>query len=218
MGYGAVGFFFGLCLLFWRSQGVGRIFVSEARRRALEKKPLWDIREWEVRALEGGGVFLAWTIILVGINLASSLPSDAMPEGCPEDSQRCARLSSAASFRMSRETPLELRLSEKGCMDAAFTWATTDAAVNTTVHAGTMHTTFVSSIFGFIDDVWVRCTPTGNGTVDVTVHSQSRVGKSDLGINPRRVSSAADFFRRWHMELETALNSGGTKNEQESTS
>ena len=41
-------------------------------------------------------------------------------------------------------------------------------------------------LFGFKDDIVVRVTPRGNGSV-VDVRSQSRVGSSDLGTNARRV-------------------------------
>ena len=46
--------------------------------------------------------------------------------------------------------------------------------------------------FGFRDDVIVRITPAGNGS-RVDVRSVSRVGRSDLGANARRIR---EFLRQ----------------------
>lgn len=52
----------------------------------------------------------------------------------------------------------------------------------------------VSRLFGFADDVVVSLRPTDSGTlVDVT--SQSRVGKGDLGQNPRNIRELLSMLR-----------------------
>jgi uncharacterized protein (DUF1499 family) len=42
--------------------------------------------------------------------------------------------------------------------------------------------------FGFVDDVVVRITPSGSGS-RIDVRSVSRVGRSDVGANAKRIST-----------------------------
>lgn len=52
----------------------------------------------------------------------------------------------------------------------------------------------VYRIFVFLDDVWVVVLPEAGGS-RLHIRSQSRVGRSDLGVNKRRVER---FFRTFH--------------------
>ena len=52
--------------------------------------------------------------------------------------------------------------------------------------AGRIEATATTFWFGFKDDVVIRLTPTGGGT-RVDVRSESRVGRSDIGTNARRI-------------------------------
>jgi uncharacterized protein (DUF1499 family) len=49
-----------------------------------------------------------------------------------------------------------------------------------------LEATDTTLLFGFKDDIVVRITPHGNGSV-VDVRSQSRIGGSDFGANASRV-------------------------------
>ena len=60
---------------------------------------------------------------------------------------------------------------------------------------GRLEATATSRLFGFVDDVVVRITPTARGCV-VDVRSLSRVGGSDFGANARRVRSFIDRLQR----------------------
>jgi uncharacterized protein (DUF1499 family) len=60
---------------------------------------------------------------------------------------------------------------------------------------GRLEATVTTPWFGFRDDVVVRVVPDGNGTT-VDVRSASRVGRSDLGVNARRIRVFADAVRR----------------------
>ena len=61
--------------------------------------------------------------------------------------------------------------------------------------SGRLEATATSRLFGFVDDVVVRITPTARGCV-VDVRSLSRVGGSDFGANARRVRSFIDRLQR----------------------
>lgn len=50
--------------------------------------------------------------------------------------------------------------------------------------SGVLHFSFKSEWFGFVDDLWLHALE--DGTI-IDVRSASRVGKSDLGVNKRRV-------------------------------
>lgn len=47
-------------------------------------------------------------------------------------------------------------------------------------------TTDTTLLFGFKDDIVIRITPAGSGS-RVDVRSASRVGRSDLGVNAKRI-------------------------------
>jgi len=57
--------------------------------------------------------------------------------------------------------------------------------------AGRIEATATTSWFGFKDDIVIRITPQGTGSTIVAMRSKSRVGKSDLGANARRIR---DYF------------------------
>lgn len=50
-----------------------------------------------------------------------------------------------------------------------------------------IHLTATSGVFGFVDDVAVRVSAVPDGHSRIDVRSRSREGKSDLGVNARRV-------------------------------
>jgi uncharacterized protein (DUF1499 family) len=56
---------------------------------------------------------------------------------------------------------------------------------------GRIEATDTTRWFGFKDDVVVRLTPWGSGT-RVDVRSVSRVGRSDVGTNARRIDDYLD--------------------------
>ena len=58
--------------------------------------------------------------------------------------------------------------------------------------AGTIQAVATTRWFGFRDDVAIRITPVGNGS-RVDMRSKSRVGRSDVGTNARRIEA---FLRR----------------------
>lgn len=84
--------------------------------------------------------------------------------------------------------PLVLELPAAQVFDRALNaareseWEIVDANAD----AGRIEATDTTAFFGFKDDIVVRLTPIGNRTV-VDVRSVSRVGRSDVGTNARRI-------------------------------
>ena len=60
---------------------------------------------------------------------------------------------------------------------------------------GRLEATATTRWFGFKDDVVVRVTPASGGS-RVDIRSVSRVGKSDLGVNARRIRAFLAALRR----------------------
>ncbi|HUQ73110.1 MAG TPA: DUF1499 domain-containing protein [Burkholderiales bacterium] len=60
--------------------------------------------------------------------------------------------------------------------------------------AGTMEAVDTTKWFGFKDDIAVRVTPDGSGS-RIDVRSKSRVGRSDLGMNARRIRAYAERLK-----------------------
>ena len=65
---------------------------------------------------------------------------------------------------------------------------------------GRLEATATTPWFGFKDDVVVRLTPAGTGS-RVDVRSKSRVGRSDLGANAKRIRA---FLAELSARLSTA--------------
>jgi uncharacterized protein (DUF1499 family) len=59
--------------------------------------------------------------------------------------------------------------------------------VSVDIESGRIEAVATSFLFGFKDDMVIRMTETDTAQVAVDVRSQSRVGKSDLGQNAKRI-------------------------------
>ena len=60
--------------------------------------------------------------------------------------------------------------------------------------AGTLEAVDTTKWFGFKDDIAVRVVPTPNGS-RIDIRSKSRVGRSDIGTNARRIRAYAERFK-----------------------
>jgi len=60
--------------------------------------------------------------------------------------------------------------------------------------AGTLEAVDTTKWFGFKDDIAVRVVPTPNGS-RIDIRSKSRVGRSDLGTNARRIRAYAERLK-----------------------
>ena len=60
--------------------------------------------------------------------------------------------------------------------------------------AGTLEAVDTTKFFGFKDDIAIRVTPTADGS-RVDIRSKSRVGRSDIGTNARRIRAYAERLK-----------------------
>ena len=61
--------------------------------------------------------------------------------------------------------------------------------------AGTIEAVDTTKWFGFKDDIAVRVTPTPEGGSRIDIRSKSRVGRSDIGTNARRIRAYAERLK-----------------------
>jgi uncharacterized protein (DUF1499 family) len=93
-------------------------------------------------------------------------------------------------------TPLQLRMPPPRAFEAALAtardlgWKVIDSDAST----GRIEATDQTFWYGFIDDIVVRITPSAADGARVDIRSVSRVGKSDIGTNARRVRKFLDAF------------------------
>lgn len=110
---------------------------------------------------------------------------------CPDNMMNCASLSSSGTYRMDAAllTTVEANVSE--VWGAWATWVD-DEGLNEVledveddgVHFA--HAVAITPFWRFPDDVVVQFEPVGEDTV-IALYSSSRLGYSDLGVNPERL-------------------------------
>ncbi len=96
--------------------------------------------------------------------------------------------------------PLIVKASKEDAFDAARSALTAMGLeiIDADPSEGRLEATDTSLLFGFKDDLVVRVTGTAEGT-RIDVRSQSRMGRSDLGVNAKRVRT---FLRELGARLE----------------
>jgi uncharacterized protein (DUF1499 family) len=139
-------------------------------------------------------------LLLVIQLIAMPLTLESMPENCPSDSLNCAHSSQSQSFR-TELVPLSFNASIESVMQGVEEWednlwfsqivSSNESAINL------IHRT---PLMQFPDDVFISL-ECNDGMVEVSFHSQSRLGKSDLGKN-------IDRFSQFHEEMSAKEYSG----------
>ena len=140
------------------------------------------------------GIVAGWLVLILIIQISNSLLATSnMPSECSEDSMNCVRIGhDGTSFRSDGLEPLVLNASKDEVISVVENWfeerwfasvlSVEDEGASTVIH-GVDHTEF----WFFADDVFaeVSC---NDGVAELTLHSQSRLGKGDMGENHRRMT------------------------------
>ena len=138
-----------------------------------------DRRRW---ILIPPAVWIA-SLILIQILGAFTAPSTSeMPEQCPEDSRNCARTMMA--FNGDPET----------VHSAAMDWIEEHERTNVKQENETSaHVVFRTPLMLFPDDLFIETGCTENGTW-IQVHSESRLGIGDMGVNQERIDAMLEHL------------------------
>ena len=153
----------------------------------------------ERSTLQRRGIILALLIaspwLLCQVWIAVGAPDEAFPTmpNCPDTSSNCAHLGGGESYRMDGTYALTLNATVEQVwsnVDQYIEDSGSEVLFEKTTMEGERYIHFVerSSFWRFPDDVAVSVSPLGDGTMcQLELHSQSRLGQSDLGVNPNRI-------------------------------
>jgi uncharacterized protein (DUF1499 family) len=126
----------------------------------------------------------AWILVSAGDE-----PFETMPT-CESTSMNCAHLGGDEDFRMDSLTlVIEAPLDEVQTSLEAYIEDQNGDVLSTDSTATSHYVHFVerTSFWRFPDDVVVGLTAVDEGTTQIELHSQSRLGQGDLGVNPQRL-------------------------------
>ena len=128
-------------------------------------------------------------IVLIQILGAFTAPSSSeMPEECPEGSRNCARMMMGLDG-----TPEEIHA-------AAMNWVNSQGRTEVeTQSETTSHTVFRTPWMLYPDDFFVETGCTENGTW-IQIHSESRLGIGDNGVNQERIDALLDHMATIELE------------------
>ena len=145
-----------------------------------------DRRRW---ILIPPAVWIA-SVMLIQILGAFTAPSSSdIPDQCPEESQNCARMMMGIDG-----TP-------EAVFSASMDWVEMQGKTKVEQESGTTsHTVFRTALMMFPDDVFIETGCTENSTW-VLVHSESRLGYGDMGVNQNRIDSLLEHLNTIEFEI-----------------
>ena len=143
------------------------------------------------------GVLWLSLIIIIQIAGGAAAPdSDAFPNSCPEDAQNCYRI--ADEPYGTTETRVFLNASSSDIREVAIAWVESQPRTTTALDDGgnEFHVVFRTKLMLFPDDLFLQvgCTDEFGYLV---VHSESRLGASDLGVNEARVNDLTTYLENY---------------------
>ncbi len=147
------------------------------------------------------GLFAGWLVLVLMIQISNSMfVTSSMPSECPEDSMNCVRIAhDGTSFRSDGLEPLRFNASKEEVISELENWfeerwfasvISLEEEGDSTILHGVDHTEF----WFFADDVFVSVSCV-NGAAELTLHSQSRLGRGDIGENHRRISDLHQYMK-----------------------
>ena len=147
------------------------------------------------RALLMGALLLLspWLLVQGWILVGAPTPEHTTMPSCPEQTMNCASLSSSDTVRMDAglTTVIEANISE--VWTAWEGWSEDNGlrdVLDDTQDDGERfsHRVAITPFWRFPDDVVVHFAVQGDDTA-ITLYSASRLGQSDLGVNPDRLEN-----------------------------
>ena len=148
---------------------------------------------WQKAVLVVALLCSPWVLVQGWIAVGAPPPEHTAMPDCPEGTQNCASLSGEEAVRMdgALATVVDANISE---VWAAWSqWSEEEGLVE--VYDRTQedgehfaHRVAITPFWRFPDDVVVRFEPLSGDQTSIELYSSSRLGKSDLGVNPDRLS------------------------------
>ena len=148
---------------------------------------------WQKVAIVALLISSPWLLVQGWILVGAPTPSHTSMPSCPENTMNCASLSSDQTVRMDGglTTIIDANISE--VWDAWTAWSDDNGLRG--VHEDVTeederfsHRVAITPFWRFPDDVVVHFEAQGEAT-SIALYSASRLGQSDLGVNPDRLES-----------------------------
>ena len=132
-----------------------------------------------------------WLLVQGWIIVGAPTPEHTTMPSCPERTMNCAVLSSAETVRMDVGFTTVIKANVSEVWDAWVSWSNDNGlrGVLDDVDEGGEHFSHrvaITPFWRFPDDVVVLFVPQGDDTA-ISLYSASRLGQSDLGVNPDRL-------------------------------
>tara|TARA_B100000945_G_C20129759_1_gene478813 strand:+ start:39 stop:560 length:522 start_codon:yes stop_codon:yes gene_type:complete len=149
-------------------------------------------------------IFIVYGLTISTIQIIAPIPEITnMPERCSENSANCARLAhDGTNYRIENIEPLSINAPISEVKYEIEKW------LNDQLSGGVLHTsidennlTFIHGVtrtefLFFPDDLFAGITCNTEGDSVVTLQSQSRLGKGDLGKNPERIVELNEYLNQ----------------------
>jgi len=162
-------------------------------------KTLIPWNEFTTNLILRPGVLWLTLIIIIQIAGGAAAPdSDAFPSSCPEDAQNCYRI--ANEPYATNQTEVWFNASAYDLREAAGEWVDDQSlAIVTFDDDIEFHAVFRTKFLLFPDDLFLRTGCTDQGAY-IQIHSESRLGVSDLGVNEERVEELISYLQNQQFE------------------
>ena len=136
-----------------------------------------------------------WLIVQIGIVvLAPDVEISSMPT-CEQDSRNCAHLGGGDDYRLNEVYPTSIDKASEELYEDLIQYIDTNdwELIYENNGEDTYYVQFVeiTDIWQFPDDVVVSIQGTDSGSL-LEIHSESRLGWGDLGLNPDRINTIYD--------------------------
>ena len=135
-------------------------------------------------------IWIASVILIQILGSFTAPASSDMPDQCPEESRNCARMMMGIDG-----TP-------EAVLSATMDWVEMQEQTKVEQESETTsHIVFRTALMMFPDDVFIETGCTENGTW-IQVHSESRLGYGDMGVNQNRIDNLLEHLAT--LEFETS--------------
>ena len=136
-----------------------------------------------------------WLLVQAFIFVAAQDEAITSMETCPEGSANCAHLGGNANYRMdTTSTILDQSMDDVRIkiLDYILEYECNILDEQSTESTYYVHFVEYTPFWQFPDDVLISIEVVDDETVEIELHSQSRIGLGDMGVNPDRLERVYD--------------------------
>jgi len=136
-----------------------------------------------------------WLLVQAFIFVAAQDEAITSMETCPEGSANCAHLGGNADYRMdTTSTILDQSMDDVRIkiLDYILEYECNILDEQSTESTYYVHFVEYTPFWQFPDDVLISIEVIDDDTVEIELHSQSRIGLGDMGVNPERLERVYD--------------------------